>query len=216
MKFRKMTHLAALGLLFQVAGGLAWADGPSVRSAMGIQLVDVAREAGLTLLNVVGERAKDYIVESNGNGAAFFDFDGAHDLDVLFVNGSTLEHIKQGGDPMVALYRNDESGKFADITASSGMHTKGWGMGVCVADYDNDGLEDVYITVFGPNVLYRNNDDGTFTDITSRAGVGDTRWSTNCAFGDYDRDGCVDLYVANFLSFDEQVIPIRGESSRCK
>ena len=108
---------------------------------------------------------------------------------------------------MVALYRNVGGGKFTNVTAGSGMRAKGWGIGVCVADYDNDGFEDVYVTAYGPNVLYRNNGDGTFTDVTTRARVGDTRWSTNCAFGDYDRDGYVDLYVANFLTFDEKTAP---------
>ena len=89
-------------------------------------------------------------------------------------------------------------------------------MGACVADYDNDGFDDLYITaVLGPNVLYRNNGNGTFTDVTRQAGVGDTRWSTGCAFGDYDRDGNVDLYVANYVKFDERTIPKRGAEAGC-
>ena len=83
-------------------------------------------------------------------------------------------------------------------------------MGVCVADYDNDGFQDVYLTAFGPNALFRNNGNGTFTDVTPAAGVGDTRWSTDCAFGDYDRDGDVDLYVANYVTFDESTVPKPG------
>ena len=199
-------HAVLLGSL------LAW---PQASGAV-IRLVDVAEQAGLTLLNICGGLSKDYIIEVNGNGAAFFDFDNDADLDVLIVNGSTLANMTEGGDQMVALFRNDGRGRFADVTAASKLTSRGWGMGTCVADYDNDGFQDVYITAFGPNVLSRNNGDGTFSDVTARAGVGDARWSTNCAFADYDRDGDLDLYVANYLSFSERTIPKRGASANCK
>jgi enediyne biosynthesis protein E4 len=201
-----LLHAAALGSL------ALW---PQASGAV-IRLVDIAEQAGLTLLNICGGMAKDYIVEVNGNGAAFFDFDNDGDVDVLIVNGSTLASIQQGGDPMVGLFRNDGTGRFADVTAASRLTTRGWGMGTCIADYDNDGFQDVYVTAFGPNVLGRNNGDGTFTDVTARAGVGDPRWSTNCAFADYDRDGDLDLYVANYLSFSERTTPKRGASTNCK
>jgi len=188
---------------------------PSAQPPMGIRFVDVAKEAGVTLLNINGGEVKDYIIEVNGNGAAFFDYDNDGDLDLLLVNGSTRENIKRGGDPIATLYANNAKGKFTDVTVPSGINSKGWGMGVCVADYDNDGFPDVYLTAFGPNVLYRNNGNGTFTDVTKQAGVGDSHWGANCAFGDYDRDGYVDLYVANYLTFDEKKVPKRGESSLC-
>ena len=104
---------------------------------VAIKLVDVAAEAGIDLVNVSGGAAKDYIVDANGNGAAFFDYDNDDDLDLLIVNGSTREHFAQGGDPMVALYQNDGRGHFRDVTASSGFNRRGWGSGVCVGDYDN-------------------------------------------------------------------------------
>jgi len=167
---------------------------------------DVAPEAGLTLMNISGEGKNDYIVESTGSGAAFFDYDNDGDVDVLIVNGSTREHYKKGGDSMVALYRND-NGRFIDVTAAAGFRKNGWGMGVCVADYDNDGHSDVYVTAFGPNVLFHNNGDGTFSDVTAPSRAGDSRWSTGCAFGDYDRDGNVDLYVANYVAFDPNARP---------
>jgi hypothetical protein len=185
-------------------------------SGVVIRLVDVAEEAGITLLNICGGASKDYIVDVNGNGAAFFDYDNDGDVDALLVNGSTLPNMKQGGDQMVALFRNDGKGHFADVTRASGLSVRGWGMGTCIADYDNDGFQDAYVTAFGPNVLVHNNGDGTFTDVTARAGVGDPRWSTNCAFGDYDRDGDLDLYVANYLAFSEPTVPKRGASSSCK
>jgi hypothetical protein len=162
---------------------------------------DVAREAGLTLMNVSGEGANDYIVEANGNGAAFFDYDNDGDIDVLMTNGSTLKRYKDGGDPVAALYEN-AGGVFHNRTADAGLRNRGWAFGVCVADYDNDGDSDFYITAYGPNLLFRNNGDGTFEERADAAGVADTHWGTNCAFGDYDRDGDVDLYVANYVAVD--------------
>ena len=158
-----------------------------------MRLVDVAAEAGVTLLNVSGGPKKDFLLTIAGSGAAFFDYDNDKDMDLLLFNGSTFENLRQGGDPMVVLYLNQGNGKFSEVTQRSGLHQKGWGMGVCVADYDNDGFQDFYVTAYGPNVLFRNNGDGTFTDFTQQAGVvGGIHWSTNCAFGDYDRDGDVD------------------------
>ena len=172
--------------------------------------VDVAAKVGITLMNICGGPSKDYIVEANGNGAAFFDYDNDGDMDVLIVNGSTLENYKKGGDPMVALYKNN-GGSFVDVTRQAGLVKPGWGMGVCVGDYNNDGYQDIYITAYGPSVLFRNNGDGTFSDVTATAGVANSKWSTNCAFGDYDRDGNLDLYVANYAAFDEKSVARRVE-----
>ena len=173
------------------------------------RFTDLAAELGVTVLNRSGNRSADYIVDMVGSGAALFDYDNDGDPDLLIANGSTLERHASGGDPMAALYEN-RGGRFVDVTADAGVDAMGWGMGVCAADYDNDGYRDFYLTAYGANVLYRNNGDGTFTDRTSAAGVGDTRWGTNCAFGDYDRDGDVDLYVANYVSFDTGEVRPRG------
>ena len=117
---------------------------------------------------------------------------------------------------MVVLYENDGRGAFDDVTPGRGLDTLGWGMGTCAADYDNDGFQDVYVTAFGPNVLFRNNGADTFADVTPTAGVGAAHWGSNCAFGDYDRDGYVDLYVANYLTFDDEQVPKRGDASGCR
>jgi hypothetical protein len=184
---------------------------------IAIKLVDVAEQSGVTLLNICGGPAKDYIIDEVGSGAAWFDYDNDGNLDLLIVNGSTRDRSKTGGDPLVAMYRNDGHGRFTDVTAKAGLTRRGWGMGVCVADYNNDGFDDVYVTsAVGGNALYRNNGNGTFTDVTREAGVADSGWSTGCAFGDYDRDGNVDLYVAHYVKFDERTIPKRGETSGCR
>jgi hypothetical protein len=181
-----------------------------------IKLIDVAAEAGLDLVNVSGGPAKDYIVDANGNGAAFFDYDNDEDLDALIVNGSTRERFAQGGDPMVALYQNDGAGRFRNVTPSSGFDRRGWASGVCVGDYDNDGASDVYVTAFGADALWHNTGKGTFVDVTRQAGFEETRWGTSCAFADYDRDGHLDLYVANYVAFDEGMIPARGTTANCR
>jgi hypothetical protein len=175
-----------------------------------IRLIDVAAQAGIDLLNVAGSPTKDYIVDANGNGVASFDYDNDGDMDALLVNGSTLERLAEGGDPMVALYENDGRGRFRNVTSDSGLDRRGWGTGVCIADVDNDGFQDVYVTAFGQNVLWRNTGERRFL-ATGEAP--DARWSTGCAFGDYDRDGHVDLYVANYLRFDRAKVPRRGETS---
>ena len=167
----------------------------------------MAPEAGLTLMNVSGEGRNDYIIEANGNGAAFFDYDNDGDMDVLITHGSTIKGYARGGDPVVALYENVGGGRFVDRTAKAGLDKKGWAFGVCVADYDNDGYEDFYVTAYGPNLLFHNNGDGTFEERAAAAGVADPHWGTGCAFGDYDRDGYVDLYVANYVAFDANTRP---------
>jgi hypothetical protein len=213
------------GLLFRAPGSrviLAVAAcamamvSPAADSA--VRLTDVpTRESGLDLLNVSGDPGADFILDSAGNGAAVFDYDNDGRVDVLITNGSTRERLAAGGDVMAALYRNEGAGRFADVTATSGIAgRRGWGMGACVADVDNDGFQDVYVTAFGPNVLWKNNGNGTFADATARAGVGDSRWGTSCAFADYDRDGHVDLYVANYVRFDARLIPARGAAARCR
>lgn len=178
------------------------------------RFVDVAAKVGITLMNICGGTSKDYIVEANGNGAAFFDYNNDGDMDVLIVNGSALDNYKKGGDPMVALYKN-VGGTFVDVTRESGLVKRGWGMGACAGDYNNDGYQDLYITAYGPGTLFRNNGDGTFADVTASAGATNVHWSTNCAFGDYDRDGRLDLYVANYMTFDDSV-PRRGKNPKCK
>ena len=192
------------------SAGFLYASGLHAQNSE-MSLIDVALEAGLDLPNVSGSPTKEYITDANGAGAAFFDYDADGDLDVLLVNGSTVERLSMGGDPMVALYDNDGRGRFRNVTRDSCLdRRRGWGTGACIADVDNDGLHDVYVTAIGSNVLWRNTGARRFI---ATADASDARWSTGCAFGDYDRDGRVDLYVANYLRFDPATVPRRGETS---
>ncbi len=182
-----------------------------------VKYVDVTAAAGLTARNVCGDPLrKNYTLEVTGNGCAFFDFDRDGFLDILLVSGSTIEGFRKGGHFLCVLYRNDGKGQFKDVTSAAGLLRRGWGMGVSVADIDNDGWEDVYITGFGSNVLYRNSRNGTFIDFTARAGVGDEGWSTGSAFGDFDRDGFVDLFVTHYVKLDLQNLQKHGSAPICR
>src|SRR3979490_2258966 len=166
---------------------------------------DIAKEAGLTMMNVFGgETTKKYIIETTGTGGAIFDYDNDGWPDIFVVNGTTLEASRTGKGPASHLYHNNHDGTFTDVTAKSGLAHTGWGQGVCVGDYDNDGFEDLYVTYYGRNVLYHNNGDGTFSEVGEKARVagGGKAWSTGCSFLDYDRDGKLDLFVATYVDFD--------------
>jgi enediyne biosynthesis protein E4 len=179
---------------------------------------DVAKEAGLTMMNVFGGvDTKKYIIETTGTGVAIFDYDNDGWPDIFIVNGTKLEGFPAGKAPTNHLYHNNHDGTFTDVTEKAGLARTGWGQGVCVGDYDNDGWEDLYVTYYGKNVLYRNNGNGTFTDVSDKAGVGGSgkAWGTGCAFVDYDRDGRLDLMVANYVDFDLSAAPAPGERPSC-
>ena len=174
-----------------------------------MRFADVAAEAGIDFVHTSGGPEQRYILESMGSGSAFFDFDGDGWLDFFAVDGTRLEGAPGTGN---RLWRNVEgtAGRaFADASEGSGLGRVGWGMGTAVADYDNDGDLDLYVTYWGPNGLYRNDGDGVFSAI--EAGVEDGRWGTSAAFGDIDGDGWQDLYVANYLVFDLDDPPGGGE-----
>jgi hypothetical protein len=166
--------------------------------------VDIAEKAGLTATNVFGgKHSSTYILESTGTGVAIFDYDNDGWPDIFLVNGTTLEGFPTGSAPTNHLYHNNHDGTFTDVTKSAGLLATGWGQGVCVGDYDNDGWEDLYVTYYGKNRLYHNL-GGTFEEVAEKAGVvGDGKtWGSGCAFVDYDRDGRPDLVVANYADFD--------------
>ncbi len=130
---------------------------------------DEAAKAGLVAKNVFGGvDTKKYIIETTGTGVAVFDYDNDGWPDIFIVNGTTLESVPGPGAPTSHLYHNNHDGTFTDVTAKAGVTHAGWGQGVCVGDYDNDGYEDLYVTYYGKNVLYHNNGNGTFTDVSER------------------------------------------------
>jgi len=179
---------------------------------------DVAKEAGLSMMNVFGGvDTKKYIIETTGTGVAIFDYDNDGWPDIFIVNGTTLEGFPAGKAPTNHLYRNNHDGTFSDVTEKAGLAHTGWGQGVCVGDYDNDGWDDLYVTYYGKNVLYHNNGNGTFTDVSAKAGVAGSgkAWGTGCAFIDYDRDGRLDLMVANYVDFDLSAAPAHGDRPSC-
>jgi enediyne biosynthesis protein E4 len=177
------------------------------------QFKDVSREVGLTVPHI-STPDKQYIVESISGGVGLIDCDNDGKLDIIVANGSTIEHFRQGGDPMITLYHLDAGFKFSNITQSAGLTHKGWGMGVAVADYDNDGLPDIYVTGYGGNALYRNLGNCKFEDVTEKAGVAAEGFSTGGAWADYDRDGHVDLFVSRYVHFDINKLPTFGSDEK--
>jgi len=186
-------------------------------SDAGVTFTNVARESGLNVKTIFGgEHTNKYLLETTGCGVAFYDYDNDGWLDIFLVNGSRLEGFPAESEPTSHLFRNNRDGTFTDVTLKAGVAHSGWGQGVCVGDFDNDGWDDLFVTYYGKNVLYHNNGDGTFTDVSQKAGVAGkgTRWNTGCAFVDYDRDGRLDLFVANYIDLDLATAPV-PESGPC-
>ena len=182
------------------------------------QFEDVAQKAGLTVPHI-SSPDKKYIVESMSGGVGLIDCDNDGKLDIITVNGSTVQRYRAGGDLMITLYHQDSDLKngdphFTDITSAAGLTHKGWGMGVAVADYDNDGLQDIYVTGYGGNALYHNLGNCKFEDVTEKAGVGAGGFSTGAAWADYDRDGRVDLFVSRYVHVDIDNLPQFGNDPR--
>jgi enediyne biosynthesis protein E4 len=169
---------------------------------------DVARPAGLTVPHISGD--KRYILESMSGGVGMFDCDNDGKLDLVVVNGSTVERFLKGGDPLVTLYHQDSDLHFTDITQQAGLTRKGWGMGVAVADYDNDGLLDLFVTGYDGTALYHNLGNCKFEDVTEKAGLKVDGFTTGAAWADYDRDGYVDLFVARYVHVDIHHLPEPG------
>src|ERR1022692_3023704 len=169
------------------------------------RFVDIAKEAGLASKTVVmGHENKDFLLSTTGGGIALFDYDNDGWLDIFVVNGWGLKDFPKGEEPTNHLYRNNRNGTFTDVTEKAGLVRHGWGQGVCVGDYDNDGNLDLFITYYGRNVLYHNNGNGTFSDVTRESGLlqPEEHWNTGAAFLDYNRDGHLDLFVSNYVDYE--------------
>ena len=174
---------------------------------------EIAKPAGLTVSHL-SSPDKRYIIESMSGGVGFIDCDNDGKLDILTINGSSVDRYRNGGDPMVTLYHQDSELKFSNITVAAGLTRKGWGMGVSVADYDNDGWQDIYVSGYGGNVLYRNLGHCKFEDVTEKAGVRVGGFSVGSPWGDYDRDGFVDLFVPRYVVVDMNHLPEFGKDDK--
>ncbi len=180
---------------------------------------DISQSSGLaSWRHTVGTPEKHYIIETIGSGVALLDYDHDGWLDIYLVNGSTFDaEAGKTTPPHAALFHNNHDGTFTDVTAKAGVANNRWGVGAAVADYDNDGWPDIYVTNYGKNRLYHNNHDGTFTDVAEKAGVTLGGWSTGATWGDYDGDGRLDLFVPGYVHFDaSQVQGGKSASSFCE
>jgi enediyne biosynthesis protein E4 len=186
------------------AGGFA-VSGPVV-------FEDVTRAAGLSgWTHVMGAADRGLIIDTNGSGVGLIDYDNDGWLDIYLVNGSTFNALDgKETPPHAALFHNNHDGTFTDVAAKAGVTNDRWGFGVAIADYDNDGWPDIFVSNWGKNRLYHNNHDGTFTDVAEKAGVTLGNWSAGATWGDYDGDGRLDLFVSGYVHFDRDNLPYPG------
>ena len=209
----RQSLLVVLSLALTLCACSRDAGAPSkAKSTQAAPFVDVTDAVGIRFIHANGMVGEYYFAEIIGPGIAILDYDNDGRPDILVLQGAPLGQADDKTTGCSArLYHNDlivnpdgtRTPKFTDVTEQSRLCSHGYGMGIAVGDFDNDGFVDVFITHFGaPNQLFHNNGDGTFTDVTKRAGVGgDGHWGASATFFDYDRDGYLDLYVTNYVDY---------------
>ncbi len=208
---RRTEPCALIGLLALLTAGAAGPTAPVpdplhfhhglLRSQAPFRLVDATDESGLRFEHDHGGSGRRYMVETMGSGLALADLDGDGWLDAYFAQGSPTPGTESTGSLTNILLRGSPKGRFTPVPAAAGAASEIWTMGVAVADYDNDGFNDIYVSNFGPNQMYRNNGDGTFAELAASARVDDRAWGASSAWADIDNDGYLDLYVANYVDF---------------
>jgi len=197
----------AAGVLAPLHSSLPSAEQATSRPAW---FVDVTSSRGVHFQYLASHTSRKYLPETMGAGVALFDYDNDGRLDLFLVNGASLADPtakgtvpeKSGPEYWNRLFHQKADGTFEDVTEKAGLQGAGYGMGVAVGDYDNDGFEDLYVTALGGNKLYHNNGNGTFTDVTEKAGVAGSGWSTSAAWADLDNDGLLDLVVLRYVQWD--------------
>ncbi len=208
MRFRFC--ISALALFAAAFPAVDAVVSPQTTPVVPGKFTDATSALGVHFQNRSSHTSKKYLIETMGAGVALFDYDNDGRLDIYLINGAPLaDPTSKGTIPQKTgpqywnrLYHQKPDGTFEDVTEKAGLQGAGYGMGVAVGDYDNDGFEDLYVTAYGGNKLYHNNGDGTFTDVTEKAGVGGSGWSTSAAWVDLDGDGLLDLVVLRYVKWD--------------
>jgi hypothetical protein len=209
-------------LLWRILGAAGWVGlAFACPAAAPVSFEDVTAAAGIRFQHTIGDDAMSSLVESTGVGCAFLDYDQDGWLDLYLVNGVHLPGLSDPNTPNAEalrsatdrLYRNRGDGTFVDVTEKAGILPGGYGIGVLVGDYDNDGHPDIYVMQYGPNRLYHNNGDGTFTEVAQAAGVADPRFTVGATFLDYDLDGDLDLFVGNYVQYDDEYNRRHGKAN---
>ena len=214
MRFRiaaTASVVLVLSLLFLAARVKSGSAGEPPDSVAG-KFVNVTSQSGVAFHHYASQTARKYMLEIMGSGVALFDYDNDGRLDIFLLNGAPITDPmpvgaiprKVGPEYWNRLYHQKPDGTFEDVTERAGVQGFGYGYGVAVGDYDNDGFEDLFVTEYGGNRLYHNNGNGTFTDVTDKAGVGGSGWSTSAAWVDLDNDGFLDLVVLRYVQWDFQ------------
>src|SRR5580704_19002438 len=202
--------LAAAVFLSIALKVVAGSNGNQVTPVIPAKFVDVTSTLGVRFEHAAPHTSKKYLLETMGSGVALFDYDNDGRLDLFLVNGAEISDpsqpdaipAKTGPKYWNRLYHQKSDGTFEDVTEKAGLQGAGYGMGVAIGDYDNDGFEDLYVTGYGGNHLYHNNGNGTFTDVTQKAAIAAGGWSTSAAWVDLDGDGLLDLVVLRYLQWE--------------
>jgi enediyne biosynthesis protein E4 len=208
-----MHILRSVAIVLVLAVGLLGSDNGKTTSSSTptkAKFTDITESVGVHFEHIAPHTSKKYLIETMGSGVALFDYDNDGRLDLFVINGAEIHDPspagtiprKTGPQYWNRLYHQKPDGTFEDVTAKAGLQGVGYGMGVAVGDYDNDGYEDLFVTAYGGNRLYHNNGDGTFTDVTEQAGVAGGGWSTSAAWVDLDADGFLDLVVLRYMRWD--------------